>query len=126
MAKLYTIGVLVLLLGALSFASYRYVVNLEDRLSEQRAKAEVLETVVRSQEQAIERIRQNELERKKLYESMMEDIAKTRVEVSKVTRIFRNHDFSKLLQAKPELIHNRMRRATDRLFLEFEEASRSE
>ena len=55
--------------------------------------------------------------------ALNEKLDETRAERRKAKRIFDDHEFTKLLQAKPGLVERRMVSGTDRMFYALEQAS---
>lgn len=119
------IGVAVLLaIVTTGYFGYRYVSSLQDKLETYKVRSEVLELTVASQERAISTIRSNVDTQRRMYDALQLRLTAARLEVSKMTRVFNDHDFEKLLNAKPGLIHKRMRIGTNRVFRSIEKASR--
>ena len=122
LSSLYAKGIAVVAVLACVYFGYRYVDSLQEQAAEWQARAVSLEYVVRDKEIALRSMREGIERQQRLHDELERSLSSARAEVNHITKVFGNHDFSKLLAAKPGLVHKRMRDATSRVFESFAEA----
>lgn len=124
MIKLVFLGVGLLGIAGTVFAAYKYVDNIRQENVILHANAAKMETAIELKTAEVEQARAG-------MKALAEELARVnsaftsiREDRDKRKGVFDDHDFTALLNAKPELVERRMLIATDGLWRDFEQASR--
>lgn len=122
-AKLIGGGIVVLVISLTIWAGYKYVTNLQETVVEQAEKITELkisnESLTAEREQLESDLKDNRENQAVLHEELRE----ARKQKDGLIKLFSDHDFAKLVNAKPGLIEKRINKGTDKVFQELEDIS---
>lgn len=108
------------------YFGYTFVVNLQEdnvRLSKENATLALANKSLKKEREQIKTdLKIVEQQRMILNQELTESREKTQ----KVVRLFSDHDFQKLIDAKPGLVIKRMNKGTKKIFLDIEKATSNE
>jgi hypothetical protein len=121
--KMAIIGLAALAISGIIYAGYNYVTALQQANSQLEADKAKLNIAVDLKTAENESLMAGIAAMAKESVALNEKLDKTRAERRKAKRIFDDHEFTKLLQAKPGLVERRMVSGTDRMFRALEQAS---
>lgn len=106
------------------FFGYQYVTNLQ----KENVRLEKQVTALNISNQELEAERENVIEDLKSVredlEVLNQDFKEAEEDKNALIKLFSDHDFGKLVAAKPGLITRKMQRATDEIFKEIENESK--
>lgn len=117
--KLIGLGLAALFIGAVVFAGYRYVTNLQQAVTVLTANNGRLQLAVDTQSGVITQLGRSIIDRDaraEAFQRQLEELAegqqRNRDELDRVNSTFAKHDLEKLADAKPQLVENRINRGT--------------
>jgi len=119
---IYALGAV--LITSLVYGGYRYVGNLQE---ENRVLASTNATLEASNTSLTATLENTKFEIERIARERDElngELQKSRVKMQRMVKLFADHDFANLVDKKPGLIQNRINKATDHTFKEFEEVSK--
>ena len=116
------VGVVVALVAAAGFF-WLHIEGLKSDLIAAEVRVSQLETITEQYVTALDDLKSNLQQEKILLGELAQTIQDARVQAEAETRVFDEHDFKKLLAAKPGLVGPRMQRATRKLFDNIETAT---
>lgn len=115
--------VVVLFVGGIVFAGYRFVTNIQEENGLLKAANADLSTAVDLKTAEVNALNAGIAAMAAEQGALNTQLAAARETAVRRQRIFDDHDFTKLLNAKPGLVESRMVAATKRLFGDLEQAS---
>jgi len=122
MIKPYIIGFGILTILTSIAGGYLYITSLTKKIETQASAIEGLHIANTYNQQFILELQAINIKQQKQQEELHSQFAKTRKQTEYVKKVFSNHDFEKLLKAKPGLVGTRMQSATNKLFVELQKA----
>ena len=120
-AKIYLTIIILAILSGICYTAYNYVMMTRAEIATLRENSAKLETVVKESQETIDQIQKQQVQIEDATKELRIGLEKAEVYQDELNQKLRDHNLTKLSNAKPGLIQKRVNEATSKLFKEMEE-----
>ena len=120
-AKIYLTIIILAILSGICYTAYNYVMMTRAEIATLRENSAKLETVVKESQETIDQIQKQQVQIEDATKELRIGLEKAEVYQDELNKKLRDHNLTKLSNAKPGLIQKRVNEATSKLFKEMEE-----
>ena len=120
-AKIYLTIIILAILSGLCYTAYSYVMMTRAEIATLRENSVKLEGAVKQSQETITQIQKQQVQIEDATKELRIGLEKAEVYQDEISQKLRDHNLTKLANAKPGLIQKRVNDATQKLFREMEE-----
>ena len=120
-AKIYLTIIILAILSGLCYTAYNYVMMTRAEIATLRENSAKLEGAVKQSQETITQIQRQQVQIEDATKELRIGLEKAEVYQDEISQKLRDHNLTKLANAKPGLIQKRVNDATQKLFREMEE-----
>lgn len=122
--KTYLVGGALALLLLVGGGLVYYVKSMQKDLAHYQTEARVLGNAYEASKNRIDQLKERVRLQSIANEKLAHDLAEAREPAKAMEKLFSDHDMETLVEKKPGLMQNKMRRATDEMYRQLEQATR--
>ena len=120
-AKIYLTIILLAILSGLCYTAYSYVMMTRAEIATLRENSAKLEGAIQQSQETITQMQRQQVQIEDATKELRIGLEKAEVYQDEISQKLRDHNLTKLANAKPGLIQKRVNDATQKLFKEMEE-----
>lgn len=120
-AKIYLTIILLAILSGLCYTAYSYVMMTRAEIATLRENSAKLEGAIQQSQETITQMQRQQVQIEDATKELRIGLEKAEVYQDEISQKLRDHNLTKLANAKPGLIQKRVNDATQKLFREMEE-----
>lgn len=120
-AKIYLTIIILAILSGLCYTAYSYVMMTRAEIATLRENSVKLEDAVKQSQETITQMQRQQVQIEDATKELRIGLEKAEVYQDEISQKLRDHNLTKLANAKPGLIQKRVNDATQKLFREMEE-----
>jgi len=120
-SRIYLLIIILAILGGLCYTAYNYVMMTRAEIATLRENSVKLEGAVKQSQETITQIQKQQVQIEDATKELRIGLEKAEVYQDEISQKLRDHNLTKLANAKPGLIQKRVNDATQKLFKEMEE-----
>ena len=120
-SRIYLLIIILAILGGLCYTAYNYVMMTRAEIATLRENSVKLEGAVKQSQETITQIQKQQGQIEDATKELRIGLEKAEVYQDEISQKLRDHNLTKLANAKPGLIQKRVNDATQKLFKEMEE-----
>lgn len=120
-SRIYLLIIILAILSGVCYTAYNYVMMTRAEIATLRENSAKLETAVKQSQETIDLIQKQQVQIEDATKELRIGLEKAEVYQDELNQKLRDHNLTKLSNAKPGLIQKRVNEATSKLFKEMEE-----
>lgn len=120
-SRIYLLIIILAILGGLCYTAYNYVMMTRAEIATLRENSVKLEGAVKQSQETITQMQKQQVQIEDATKELRIGLEKAEVYQDEISQKLRDHNLTKLANAKPGLIQKRVNDATQKLFKEMEE-----
>lgn len=120
-AKIYLTIIILAILSGLCYTAYSYVMMTRAEIATLRENSAKLEGAIQQSQETITQMQRQQVQIEDATKELRIGLEKAEVYQDEISQKLRDHNLTKLANAKPGLIQKRVNDATQKLFREMEE-----